>query len=112
MYSPVIDGKTLGSAETEAKIKEMFDISRVTRDAEYYAGCFWWKLTYGHLVLSIYFDPSDILGVVGSPYYELYDGKDTFRYLESGSSVRLLEALTKAKEEYIKEFQDHPESFL
>ena len=76
--------------------------------------CNWWRLTYKHLEHSIYYDPSDILGVVGKPYFEYYDGDDTYRYLEYSKDefIRFCKDLNRNQIQHEQDFIDFPERFL
>ena len=103
IYSPMI----------EEQIKKDFDISKPTKRTQpMFEGCWWWSITTGHLHLSIYFDPSDCLGYVGAPYYELYDGDDTYRYLLSDDPMDLILELHKQKAIYIENYNRNPEVYL
>ena len=77
-----------------------------------YVGCNWWHLNYKFLKLSVYYDPSDALGVVGVPYYELYDGMEDYRYIADQDD---LEFLSDAKTHIInhkKSVEEEPELWL
>ncbi|MGL5713378.1 MAG: hypothetical protein ACRCX2_10195 [Paraclostridium sp.] len=50
----------------------------------------------GSMVLSIYYDDCDLGGVMGRPYYELHDGYDIERFLETCEDE--VELFDKAKE--------------
>lgn len=39
------------------------------------------RIIGGSQVLSIYYDTNDVLGVMGQPYFEMYNGEDVERYL-------------------------------
>ncbi len=47
---------------------------------KYFAGVHWWTITYKFMIISVYYDPSDIMGSVGVPYYESYY-KEANRYI-------------------------------
>ena len=104
--------------EVETKIQQLgYTIDNIGLGGrpDYYKECNWWTLVYGHLFLSIYFDPEDKLGFVGRPYYELYTGDDTFRYLDLPNTENpnfLLRNLKKLKNEYKKDFKNNPENYL
>ena len=102
------------SEEIETEIKKNFSITPKPRDDAFgvYPGCVWWRLTYQHLFLSLYYDPTDSLGIVGAPYYELYDGNETYRFLESGDPMELIFELHQNLAIYEAEFAQFPERFL
>jgi len=107
----------LMSEDVEQKIEQLGftleDIGNRRFEHEEYKPCNWWRLKYLLLDLSIYYDPIDALGSVGVPYYELYDGKDTFRYIENDNSYKdFVEFLNILMKDHQTELNEHPENFL
>jgi len=95
----------------EEQIKKDFHISEpILRDAM--PSCTWWKISVGHFSMSIYYDPDDSLGYVGVPYYELYDGDETYRYLSSDDPMDLILELHKQKVIYEESYSKDPEKWL
>lgn len=87
--------------------------TKIINGTPLYPDCNWWLIQYKFLELSLYYDPSDKLGSVGKPYYELYDGIETFRFLSNpDQSDKLLGKLIQIKKEHDKEVQEYPERFL
>ena len=87
--------------------------TKTINGAPLYPDCNWWLIKYKFLELSLYYDPSDKLGIVGQPYYELYDGFETYRFLSNpDQSSELLELLLQIKSKHDKEVQEFPEHFL
>jgi hypothetical protein len=91
-----------------------------------YDKCNWWYLYYGHLKISVYYDPNDALGCVGQPYYETYldhskiilesyskidIGSDTERFLTSESHL-FISAIYTEIEEYKIKLDTNPEFYL
>jgi hypothetical protein len=76
--------------------------------------CNWWKLRYLFLKISVYYDPKDILGAVGVPYYEMFDGKDTIRYI-AGDKIdekTFLEDMKYMKKKHDLSLDTEPEIWL
>ena len=79
----------------------------------------YWLYTYKDLTISIYFDYNDDLGIVGEPYYEIYNVsengennfKDTIRYLKK-DHVKMIRELEKQAKIHEKELQEYPERFI
>ena len=95
----------------EEQIRKDFDISEPeTREA--FPECLWWKITTGHLWLSLYYDPNDSLGYVGTPYFQLYDGDETYTYLLDDDPMDLILELHKQKAIYTEQYEKNPEEFL
>jgi len=101
IYNPMI----------ESQIRKDFNLSE-PKTRESFPGCYWWEITTEHLWLSIYYYPSDSLGYVGAPYYELYDGDETYRYLLSDDPMELILELHKQKAIIEERYEKHPEEFL
>ena len=105
---------TLHSKKLEKQIQDIGycikDIGLGGRDPKYFGKCNWWRLTYKFLDYSIYYDPEDILGRVGVPYYEFYDNEETYRYIDN--LPKLLTRLKRNKIEHDKETKEYPERFL
>jgi len=84
---------------------------REVRDEVKMPGLKRWYILYKFLKLSLYYDPKDHLGFVGKPYYEIYGGKDTERFLEHDYA-----SIKDFFEEYFKnhdeEIETNPEYFL
>ena len=53
------------------------------------------QITHNNKFVSIYLDWFDRLGIVGQPYYEIYDGENTERYLlnESDKMMKDIEKI-------------------
>jgi len=98
--------------DIETQIKEKWDIrDRGPREHDFFEGCNWWTLSYKLMSCSIYFDPSDCLGVVGQPYYEIYDGEDTERFLMDGYKD-LLDYLKEQTKAHDIDLIENPENWL
>lgn len=101
---------------TEKKIEKLgYEIQNIGLGGrpDFYQGCNWWVFNYRYLRLSIYFDPADIMGFVGRPYYELYDGEDTYRFIATDAEAQtLLDTLNSLKIKHNQQVQEFPEMFL
>ncbi len=79
----------------------------------------YWLYTYKDLTISIYFDYNDDLGIVGEPYYEIYNvsenGKnnidDTIRFLYTEPD-KMIKELENQAQIHEKELQEYPERFI
>ena len=78
---------------------------------DYFKGCNWWTLGYKFLRYSVYYDPSDIMGSVGAPYYEFYDGDDTYRYLLD-NSFEFISDVNEYIPKHNTDIETNPELFL
>lgn len=72
---------------------------------------FWYIVIAGLNKLSIYYDIDDSLGIVGSHYFELYDGEETYRWLEEEKD-ELCSYVDNQYTNYLQEVEDYPERFL
>lgn len=70
----------------------------------------YWRILYRYADWSIYFDIDDTLGVVGRPYFELWDGNDTERFYADKSG--LSDAVKELCKQHDKELIEFPERFL
>ncbi len=100
--------------ENEITLMGIELIDRKNDDRTIYLDCNWWHLNYKFLKLSIYYDPSDSLGYVGKPYYELYDGNETFRYIadEVESEEEFLRDLNNMINAHDESIAKTPENWL
>ncbi len=90
----------------------IIDIGLGGRNGSYFKDCNWWKLTYRLLNLSIYYDPSNVLGSVGQPYYELWDGDNTERAITEEHFEAIYEALQNARDKHDIDILKNPENFI
>ena len=106
----------LVSKDFENKIKELGynikDLGSDGRPKELYDGCNWWRLGYKFLYYSIYYDPKNVIGFVGEPYWEFYDGEETYRYTVTNNFDSLIKLLEKLKLKQEKDIKNTPEIFL
>ncbi len=103
------------STEIENKIREIGIeiVDRKNDNRKEYRSCNWWHLNYKFMKMSIYYDPKDLLGYVGSPYYELYDGNETYRYLEdSDDHIEFIDKLKEVIDLHDIDIDEHPENWL
>ncbi len=86
----------------------------------YVSDVIYWIYEYKYLKISIYLDQNDDLGLVGEPYYEMYDVSDslsqnnfddTIRFLEV-ESYSLIKELEKQALIHDKEIEMYPERFI
>ncbi len=79
-----------------------------------FEGCNWWHLIYKHLTISLYYDPIDALGSVGSPYYEALAYDETIRYIhgDPDGSFQFLDDLEFVRDKHKLEVEQFPEMFL
>lgn len=80
-------------------------------DEESYPGLKHYYVNYRFMSLSMYYDPSDFLGSVGKPYFEIYYKGDTFRFLKTERN-NLEQFVLKTTKEHDKEVNTFPERFL
>ncbi len=105
----------LMSTEIENEIREMGIemVDRKNDDRDEYRICNWWRLKYKYVKMSVYYDPADLLGYVGRPYYELYDGNETYRYLEdSDDHTEFIGKLKEVIDLHNADIDEHPENWL
>jgi len=51
-------------------------------------------------IISVYLDVDDSLGSVGAPYWEIYDGHETHRYLLASETQEMNKKLTQLYREH------------
>jgi len=78
----------------------------------------YWYYMHKYLKISIYYDVNDDLGIVGEPYYEIYNVsvslsennfEDTLRFLSEDEMIEELENQARIHE---KEIEVYPERFI
>ena len=81
------------------------------RQDKRYKECNWWQLQYRYEEYSIYFDKHEVLGYFGEPYYELYDGDETWRWSQH-DNTGFINFLDERFKEHDKKVYENPELFL
>ena len=81
-----------------------------------------WLIEYKELVISAYYDAHDDLGIVGEPYFEIYDitnqkehtnnFEDTERFLASDNIDKMAEFLENEFNIHDKDLKENPEYFI
>ena len=103
MNKHVID--SLKSLNCEINTKEN-DLS----ENKYFAGVRWWSITYKFIV---YYDPFDVMGSVGVPYYES-SYKETNRYIADVEDdyERFINDIKALITQHDTDIEIHPETWL
>lgn len=86
--------------------------------------CIWWNISHQSSSISVYYDPNDTLGYVGSPYFECYFpypvrenglvtsiSSDTERFM-ARDTTELFKRIQEVIEDMKKAEQTNPEYFL
>jgi hypothetical protein len=107
-----MQSKLRDEAQITKREKRSFEPTKVKR----------WFIEYKELVISAYYDAHDDLGVVGEPYFEIYNitnqkeythnFDDTARFLAAEDIDKMAEFLENEFNIHDKDLKENPEYFI
>ena len=105
-----------------SKLRDEAQITERKRRGDYPPEVKRWLIEYKELVISAYYDAHDDLGIVGEPYFEIYDitnqkehtnnFEDTERFLASDNMDKMAEFLENEFNIHDKDLKENLEYFI